>query len=79
MFALPGITIVPFDANSFVHDIVASPSAFGLTNVTDACVTPLLPPFRCQQPDDYLFWDGIHPTRAGHALVAAAVADVLGL
>ena len=79
MFALPGITIVPFDANSLVHDIVASPSAFGLTNVTDACVTPLSPPFRCQQPDDYLFWDGIHPTRAGHALIAAAVADLLGL
>ena len=79
MSALPGITIVPFDADSLVHGIVASPSAFGLTNVTDACVTPLSPPFRCQQPDDYLFWDGIHPTRAGHALIAGAVADLLGL
>jgi phospholipase/lecithinase/hemolysin len=78
MFALPGITIVPFDATSLIDDIVANPSAFGLTNVTDACVTPLSPPFHCQEPDDYLFWDGIHPTRAVHALIAVAVADDLG-
>ena len=78
MFALPGITIVPFDATSLINDIVANPSAFGLTNVTEACVTPLSPPFHCQRPDDYLFWDGIHPTSAAHALIAVAVADELG-
>jgi outer membrane lipase/esterase len=79
MFALPGITIIPFDADSFVHAIVANPSLFDLTNVTDACVTPLVAPFRCQDPDEYLFWDGIHPTRAAHAALADAVANLLGL
>jgi phospholipase/lecithinase/hemolysin len=28
--------------------------------------------------DEYLFWDGIHPTRAAHALVALEAARVLG-
>jgi phospholipase/lecithinase/hemolysin len=27
----------------------------------------------------YLFWDGIHPTRAAHTIVAQAAASVLGL
>jgi outer membrane lipase/esterase len=38
--------------------------------VTTACVTPDVPPFTCGQPDEFLFWDGIHPTRAGHTLLA---------
>ena len=28
-------------------------------------------------PPDYLFWDGIHPTHAAHALVAHEAARVL--
>jgi len=76
---LPGITIVPFDANALMDAIVASPGQFGLSNVTDACVTPNVPPFACQRPDEYLFWDGVHPTAAAHAIIASAVAMLLGL
>jgi phospholipase/lecithinase/hemolysin len=74
---LPGIDIVPFDAFALVSAIVATPGDFGLTNVTDACVTPNVPPFACQ-PADYLFWDGIHPTEAVHAIIAREVALLLG-
>jgi len=24
----------------------------------------------CPRPDRFLFWDGIHPSRAGHAILA---------
>jgi outer membrane lipase/esterase len=75
---LAGIDIIPFDANSLVTAIVASPQLFRLTNVVDACVTPGTPPFTCKTPNEFLFWDGIHPTEAGHALVAQAVAMLLG-
>ena len=75
---LAGINIIPFDANALITAIVAAPQLFGLTNVVDACVTPGTPPFTCQIPDVYLFWDGIHPTKAGHALIAQAVALLLG-
>jgi phospholipase/lecithinase/hemolysin len=57
-----GITIVPFDGHAFFNDLVANPPAFGLENVTDACLTPDTPPFICRAPDRYLYWDGIHPT-----------------
>jgi phospholipase/lecithinase/hemolysin len=76
---LSGVDIIPFDSNALVTAIVAAPQLYGLTNVSDACVTPNEPPFTCKDPDEYLFWDGIHPTAAGHALVAQVVAQLLGL
>ena len=31
----------------------------------------------CERPDRYLFWDGEHPTRAGHRIIARAAFHVL--
>jgi outer membrane lipase/esterase len=61
-----------------VKQLIMDPAAFGLTNVVDACVTPNVPPFSCKRPDEFLFWDGIHPTKAVHAIFAAEAANVLG-
>ena len=76
---LPGIDITRLDAFQLLHNVVAAPSTFGLTNVTTACITPEVPPFTCHTPDEYLFWDGIHPTAAGHAILADDAKAVLGL
>lgn len=75
--ALPGIVITRFDAFGKVHEIVAQAQALGLSNVTAACITPATAPFHCQEADQYLFWDGIHPTRAGHGIIAHEVAATL--
>ncbi|HKE39571.1 MAG TPA: SGNH/GDSL hydrolase family protein [Casimicrobiaceae bacterium] len=75
--ALPGIQIVEFDLYKTLNDIVADPSVSGLSDVTDACISPSNPPFVCKNPDSYLFWDGIHPTTVAHGILAQAVAKTL--
>ena len=74
---LPGISITRLDADRILTNLVTNPPAFGLTDVTTACVTPNLAPFACQQPDEFLFWDGIHPSRAVHAIIAQEAAAAL--
>ena len=71
---LPDIEIVRFDAFGEVRDIVRNPRRVGLRDVTNACITPLVPPYYCADPDRHLFWDGIHPTRAAHAVIAVKAA-----
>jgi phospholipase/lecithinase/hemolysin len=75
--ALPGIRIVRLDAYRLLNDLVADPAAFGLTDVETACVTPNVPPFSCDGPDEFLFWDGIHPTKATHTIIAQDAAAEL--
>jgi phospholipase/lecithinase/hemolysin len=71
------IDIAVLDAFTLLQQISANPANFGLANATTACVIPNDEPFSCQAADDYLFWDGIHPTSAAHALVAHEAARVL--
>jgi len=71
------IDIAVLDAFTLLQQISANAANFGLTNATTACVIPNDEPFSCQAADDYLFWDGIHPTSAAHALVAHEAARVL--
>ena len=76
--ALPGVKLVTYDVYANLAAIVASPATFGLTNVTDPCIRPNVAPFFCQTPNTYLFWDGIHPTEAVHAIIAKQVGQLLG-
>ncbi|HYX67018.1 MAG TPA: SGNH/GDSL hydrolase family protein [Burkholderiales bacterium] len=75
--AASGLGIVRLDVYAKLNQIIANGAAFGLSNVTAACITPSVPPFQCQTPDQYLFWDGIHPTAAGHAIIAQYATYVL--
>jgi phospholipase/lecithinase/hemolysin len=76
---LAGVELIPFDANALITAIVGAPQLYGFTNVVDACISPNDPPFTCQAADEYFFWDGIHPTAAAHAVIAEAVASILGV
>jgi phospholipase/lecithinase/hemolysin len=64
---LKGIVIVRFDVFTGLEELVDDPDLAGLTNVTDSCITPgVIFGAICRDPDEYLFWDFIHPTEAAH-------------
>jgi phospholipase/lecithinase/hemolysin len=56
-----------YDTAALIRDIVNSPGTFGLTNVTAPCFDGVIV---CADPDQYLFWDSVHPTAAAHAIFA---------
>lgn len=58
-------TVTVVDLFSWHHDVRGDPSAFGLTNVDDACSDTL--PENC---GTYLYYDNNHPTTKGHSLIA---------
>ena len=60
-----GVTL--FDTYGFMTGIVTHPGDFGFSNATDACGAQVAAD--CSQ---YVFWDGLHPTAATHALIADA-------
>ncbi len=66
-----------FDVNALLNTIIDNPENYGI-EVTDVpCVTPNVVPYRCKKPDTYLFWDGLHPTREVHKIMAHDAAEVL--
>ena len=63
-----GTNVTELDVNTLFSDLLADPSAFGLTNVTDPCLTNFFDV--CDNPDQFLFWDDIHPTTAAYQIVS---------
>ena len=73
-----GLNITRLDLFSFINSVVNDPGAYGLLNVTDSCLMPAVQVGAiCDYPDNYLFWDGIHPTRAAHLLIANEALGVM--
>ena len=70
--------IITIPADQIFAAVVSNPSAFGISNTTQACITVL----SCVTgspavQNSFLFFDGVHPTTTGQLIVAASVGEYL--
>ncbi|NEP74670.1 MAG: hypothetical protein F6K25_23845 [Okeania sp. SIO2G4] len=91
--SLSGATITLFNFNPILDGFVDNPAQFGFTNVTDiwsdnvlaVCPDAFLGEdgsvescdVDVPDPDEYIFWDIIHPTEAAHQFIANEALDTL--
>ncbi len=76
------VTICEIDVDFLFQVIQRWPEWFGFVNITEPALATVLDPSsplfgfpqrpleEVDNPMDYLFWDGVHPTQSGHQLIA---------
>ena len=69
---------VYFDTYSLLNAITANPAAYGFKDVTDPCFNATAMTL-CSNPNQYLFFDGVHPTTAADSILAAQFAVAAGV
>jgi hypothetical protein len=80
------LSVFRLDVARFFGEAIASPADFGLVNVVQPAAAGLEPGMWsydedgiATNPGEYLFWDEVHPTAAGHALLAERALDLVQL
>jgi len=72
---LAGSELIFVDIFGAQHELINHPGDHGLTNVTGACFTGYvgIPGVQCSTPDEYLYWDRIHPSAVAHQHLGQAM------
>ncbi len=78
--------VIPVNAYAFLNEVIANPSRYGFTNVTDPACGAGSSSVQCGPPGSgapytypaganatYLFADGVHPSSAAHAILGQLV------
>lgn len=85
--AAANLRVIPLDTFHFLQEVVANPSAFGITNITGTACQPQITAnsLTCNPtsyvnpsaPYTYLFADGVHPTSSAHKALADFAISVI--
>jgi len=70
------VNLTLLDVNSLVKNVINNPENFGFTNGTDACLN-IEAQTICNNPNEYVFWDGIHPGTNAHQIIGEFAAQEL--
>ena len=73
----PDLEIIRYDVYTRFLQLVLDPGPSEPQDAEFACVQPNEPPYACKRPDNYVFWDGVHPTKAVHSIIASEVGMLL--
>ncbi|KAJ3329107.1 hypothetical protein HDU76_008652 [Blyttiomyces sp. JEL0837] len=80
MASNPGINIMTGDIYGYLNSMIDSNSGLassnGITNVDTSCLVGNTNNV-CPDPDSHLFWDGVHLTTKGHAVLAQSIASTV--
>ena len=72
-----GVNLIPLEIDLLFKRVITefnnTPEQSPFTNITNVC---LLNP-ACTNPDEFFFWDGIHPTSKTHELIAQFAKETL--
>ncbi len=78
-----GVSIVLLDVFDLFNQLINDPSSFGFANTNEQCFEGASGVGGagdvCANPDEYVFWDGIHPTAAAHEVLGGIALDALGV
>ncbi len=72
----PNVNIIPIDVAALVNQATTDPARFGFTNVTQSCLN-LVAGTVCPNPNQFLFWDALHPTAAAHQIISDFALNIL--
>ena len=85
--ASAGLHVIPLDTFHFLQEVVANPTAYGISNVTGTACQPQVTAqsLTCNPsslvnpgaPNSYLFADGVHPTSGTHKVIADFAISVI--
>jgi outer membrane lipase/esterase len=76
--ANPQANVIQVPIDQLLNAAVANPGRFGLANVTSQCIqTVSCVTGNAATQATFLFWDGVHPTTAGHALISNFMQEYL--
>ena len=80
------LRVIPVDTFHFLQEVVASPTEYGITNVSGVACSPLVqggnslfcsPTSLVPGGASFLFADGVHPTQAAHRALADLAISVI--
>lgn len=75
--AFSALDIIEFQTDDLLNALVSNPGVYGLTNVTSPCYSGFVAPnpngTECANPNQFLFWDQVHPTTTVHGIIAHAL------
>lgn len=75
----PDVRIVRLDIAGTIRNLIENPDSFGFVNLTDQAYTPgflggTIGSSTVPNPDEYVFWDDLHPTGPVHRLLGELAA-----